>query len=101
MQVDVRQGRGGSSPPALVDTGFRLFAAVLGQRRIVCVSLLAAAVIGRRIVDVEGGASAPRLGQIRIGDKLAAESDQVRLAFAKPPRGAVGLETTRHDQGAL
>src|ERR1700730_1660143 len=89
------------SSPALVDTGLRLFAAILCQRRIVCVSLLAAAVIRRRIVGVEGRADAQPLGQIGIGDELAAESDQVCLAFAKPLRRGVGLEAARHHQGSL
>src|ERR1700730_16360915 len=39
-----------ASPAALVDAGFRRFAAVLGQRRVVRVSLLATAVVSRRIV---------------------------------------------------
>src|SRR6202035_4659932 len=89
------------SSPALVDTGLRLFAAILCQRRIVRVPLLAAAVIRRRIVGIEGRADAQPLGQIGIGDELAAESDQVRVAFAKPLRRGVGLEAARHHQGSL
>src|SRR6202012_3783105 len=86
------------SPPALVDTGLRLFAAILCQRRVVCVSLLAAAVIRRWIVSIEGRADAQPLGQIGIGDELSAESDQVCLAFAKPLRRGAGLEAARHHQ---
>src|SRR5258708_32553669 len=88
-------------PPALVDAGFGLFAAVLRHRRIVRVSFFAAAVIRRWIVDVEGSANAQPLGQIRIGDELAAESNQIGLVFAKPPSRAVSLEATCHDQGSL
>src|ERR1700729_747216 len=98
-QAPVLESNLSRSPPALVDTGLGLFAAILCQRRVVCVSLLAAAVIGRRIVGIEGGADAQPPGQIGIGDELAAESDEVRLAFAKPLCRGVGLEAAPPTQG--
>ena len=56
---------GVGSPPALVDAGLRLLAAVLRQRRIVGVSFLAAAIIRRWIVDVERRSQAQPLGSAR------------------------------------
>src|SRR6202030_1938698 len=78
----------------------RIAEMVLRERRIVRVPLLTAAVIRRWIVGIERRAEAYPLGQIRISNELAAERDQVRLAFAKPLRRGVGTETARHDQGS-
>src|ERR1700686_1427545 len=62
---------------------------------------IAAAVIRRRVVDVEGRTEVDPLRQIRIGDELAAERDQVRSAFPKPLRRGVRLEAAGHNQGSL
>ena len=77
---------------ALIDTGFWLVAAVLFQRGIIRVSLLASTVVGSWIVDVQRCADAQPHGQIGVCDKFAAERDEVAQAFAKPVRCALGVE---------
>jgi hypothetical protein len=77
---------------ALIDTGFWLVAAVLFQRGIIRVSLLASTVVGSWIVDVQRCADAQPHRQIGVCDKFAAERDEVVQAFAKPVRCALRVE---------
>lgn len=89
------------SPPALVDTGPGLFAAILRQRGIIRVALLATAVIAGRVVGVERGARAQPLRQVGICDELAAECDEVGPPLANPLRGGADVETSGGDQRPL
>jgi len=73
---------------------FWFLAPFLGQGRVVGIPFDTAAVVGERIVGIEGGAGAEPLRQVRVGDKLAPKGDQIRLALLKPCLGTALVEAT-------
>src|SRR3981189_2542369 len=85
-------GRPAASPrkraltPAVIHAGFRLLAPVLRERRIVGIAFGPTAIVSCRVFATERTSRTEPLRQIRIGQELAAEGNQIRLARAIPPR---------------
>src|SRR5471032_2221435 len=69
--------------------------------RIVGVADLGAAEEARTVVVVQRQLVAQALGQIRVGDEVAAEGDQVGIAGVQDRFSAVAVETAGGDDGAL
>src|SRR5512143_4284274 len=89
-----------ASAPSVVHHRPGLLAAKLREGRVIGIALGAAAVEGGGICSIERGAPAKALRQVRVGEELAAEGDQVRLALLQPRLGAVAVEAAGDDQRA-
>src|ERR1700730_18404328 len=80
-------------PPSFVNAGVGFFAPLPSKSGIVGIPFGAAAIVGGRIVGVKRGARAKPFRQVWIGQKLAPESNQIRLPLLEPALRSVVVET--------
>src|ERR1700732_4422413 len=85
------------SPP-FVNAGVRFLAPLPGKGGIIGIPFGAAAIVGGWIVGVKGGARTKPFRQVWIGQKLAPEGDQIRLALLEPALRSVVVETASDDE---
>jgi hypothetical protein len=70
----------------------------VGVRRIIDVASPVAAIERRTVVAGQRQVASQPFGQIRIGDEVAAEGDEVGVARRDDCRGTLTRETARRDQ---
>src|SRR5260370_16292049 len=84
--------------PSVVQARLRFLANFLTEGRVIGIAFGSAAIVSGRVVSIECCLLAESLRQIRVSQKLAPKSDQIRLALREPRVRRVLLATSAHNE---
>src|SRR5260370_7724063 len=83
--------------PSVVQARLRFLANFLSEGRVIGIAFGSAAIVSGRVVSIECCVLAESLRQIRVSQKLAPKTDQIRLALREHPPPTCLLAPPPHD----